>query len=150
VLISASFAILEPWKSVIVGPRAHSPALKFDIMVTYAAVQESNARIESELPARLVAVFAGGTSGLGEYTMKAFAKRVTEPRIYFIGRSQVAADRIVSECKKINSKGEYIFMKADLSIIRNADIVCDEIKRREQSVNLLFLTQGTAYDTNCK
>lgn len=117
-------------------------------MVAYSAVQASNALIASELPEKLVAVFVGATSGIGEYTLKAFAKHVKQPRIYFVGRSQEAADRITEELKALNADGEYVFMKSDVSLIRNVDSVCEEIKRKEKAINVLCLSQGTLYSTN--
>lgn len=35
---------------------------------------------------RHVGVFVGGTSGIGEFTLKAFARRIRRPTIYIIGR----------------------------------------------------------------
>ena len=112
-------------------------------MVSLSDVQFSNSRIASTLPARLVAVFVGATNGIGEYTLKQFAKHTQQPRVYFVGRSQEAADRIVAECKALNSKGEFFFVKADVGLIGTVDDVCRDIKSKEMSINLLFLNQGT-------
>jgi hypothetical protein len=43
-------------------------------MVSLTAVQASNSCIASSLPLGLVAIFVGATSGIGEYTLKQFAK----------------------------------------------------------------------------
>ncbi|KAK0387692.1 hypothetical protein NLU13_3937 [Sarocladium strictum] len=59
-------------------------------MVTLKHVQASNSRVAQSLPAGLVAVFAGATSGIGELALKSFAKYTNRPKIYFIGRSQGA------------------------------------------------------------
>lgn len=112
-------------------------------MVALSEVQSSNGRIASTLPARLVAVFIGGTSGIGEYTLKQFAKHAREPRIYIVGRSQEAADRITAECRKTNAEGQYLFIPADTSLIRNVDDVCQQIRSKEKTVNILFLSTGT-------
>lgn len=112
-------------------------------MVNYAAVQASNALIPSTLPPGLVAVFTGATSGIGEYTLLAFAKHAVKPRVYFVGRSQEAANRITSECKAVNPEGEFIFLQADTSLIKNVDKVCEEIKEKEEKIDLLVMTQGT-------
>lgn len=112
-------------------------------MVALSEVQSSNGRIASTLPARLVAVFVGGTSGIGEYTLKQFAKHAREPRIYVVGRSQEAADRITAECRKTNAEGQYFFIPADTSLIRNVDDVCQQIRSKEKTVNILFLSTGT-------
>ena len=111
-------------------------------MVTLSDVQSSNALISSTLSADLVAVFVGATSGIGETTLKQFAKHSRQPRAYLVGRSQDAGDRIVAECKALNSEGEYIFVKADVSLIRVVDEVCEEIKENEKAINILFLSAG--------
>ena len=111
-------------------------------MVALTTVRASNALLASNLPG-LVAVFVGGTSGIGEFTLKAFAQNARKPRTYFIGRSQEAGDRIAAECKTLNPEGEFTFMKVDTSLIRNVDDVCREIKAREEKINILFLTTGT-------
>ncbi|KAK0364774.1 hypothetical protein LTR02_002475 [Friedmanniomyces endolithicus] len=117
-------------------------------MVPYPAILASNSRIPTALPPGLVAVFVGATSGIGEYTLRALAKHAKAPRIYFVGRSQEAGDRIAAECKALNPDGEFIFMKSDVSLMRNVDTVCQEIKRKEKAINLVCLSQGTLYNTD--
>jgi|SRR5271155_3782058 len=112
-------------------------------MVFLSAVQSSNSHIVSSLPPRLVAVFVGATKGIGATTLKQFAKHACQPRAYFIGRSQDAGDRITAECKALNPEGEYIFVKADASLIRVVDDVCQEIRKKEKAINILFLSAGT-------
>jgi NAD(P)-dependent dehydrogenase (short-subunit alcohol dehydrogenase family) len=111
-------------------------------MVSLSTIRVSNSLISSSLPSHLVAVFVGATSGIGETTLKQFAKHAHQPRAYFIGRSQPAADRILSECKALNPQGEYTFIKADVSLIRTVDDVCKQIAEKEKAVNILFLSQG--------
>lgn len=112
-------------------------------MVSLSEVHTSNSLIALSLPAGLVAIFAGATSGIGEATLKEFAKHTVKPRVYYIGRSQKAADRIATELKALNPEGEYIFVKADLSLIQSVDNICRDIKTKERTVNLLFLSMGT-------
>ena len=111
-------------------------------MVTLSAVRTSNSLISSTFSAGLVAIFIGATNGIGEITLKNFAKSTHQPRAYFIGRSQDAGDRIAAECKALNPGGEYIFRKADVSLIRVVDEVCEEIKEKEKALNLLFMSAG--------
>jgi NADP-dependent 3-hydroxy acid dehydrogenase YdfG len=110
-------------------------------MVSLSDVESSNSRIFPTLPP-LVALFVGATSGIGEATLKKFAKYSKQPRAYFIGRSQDAADRIITECKVLNPGGEYIFRRGDVSLIKVVDEVCEEIKTKEKFLNILFLSQG--------
>jgi NAD(P)-dependent dehydrogenase (short-subunit alcohol dehydrogenase family) len=111
-------------------------------MVALPTVRTSNALLSTKVPG-LVAVFVGATSGIGECSLKAFAKHTRKPRTYFIGRSQEAGDRIRAECQAINPQGEFIFMKVDTSLIRNVDKACAEIKAKENTINILFLSTGT-------
>ncbi|KAL4928797.1 uncharacterized protein BDV17DRAFT_90747 [Aspergillus undulatus] len=111
-------------------------------MIPLDDIAASNARIASAFPAGLVGLFVGATSGIGAGTLKAFAKHASRPRAYFVGRSRTAADAILADCKALNPEGEYIFIQADVSLIRVVDEVCDQIKAKESALNILFLTQG--------
>lgn len=112
-------------------------------MVSLHEIRASNSRIPLTLPPGLVAVFVGATNGIGETTLKQFAKHTIRPRVYFIGRSQEAGDRIGAECKKLNAEGQFIFIKANTSLIKNVDDICLDIKKKENVIDLLFLTTGT-------
>ncbi|KAH7167068.1 hypothetical protein DER46DRAFT_646254 [Fusarium sp. MPI-SDFR-AT-0072] len=112
-------------------------------MVSLFQVQQTNASAASKLPAGLVAVFAGATAGIGETALKAFAKYTTRPKIYYIGRSQEAGDRLQIELKGLNPEGEYVFIKKDMSLLKNVDEVCRDIKSKETVLNILFLSQDT-------
>ncbi|KAJ9161574.1 NAD(P)-binding protein [Coniochaeta hoffmannii] len=112
-------------------------------MVSLKDVQASNSQIKSTFPSELVAVFVGSTSGIGAYALKEFAHRTAKPRIYFVGRSEEAADKLLVELKSLNPGGEYIFLKCDASLLRSVDELCLEIKARESAINVLFMSQGT-------
>ncbi|KAL1861177.1 hypothetical protein Plec18170_001692 [Paecilomyces lecythidis] len=103
----------------------------------------SNERIASELPTGLVAVFVGGTSGVGEYTVKAFARYASKPRVYLVGRSQEAASRIVAECQRLNPGGYFEFIRADIGALKSVDDVSRQLCAKESAVNILFQSQGS-------
>ena len=42
----------------------------------------------------------------------------------------------------MNPEGEAIFVEKDISILRNVDEVCDELRQKEPKINCLFLTAG--------
>ena len=111
-------------------------------MVTLDVVKASNATLRDELQPGLVSVFIGGTSGIGEITLKLLAQKSIKPKIYIVGRSSEAAARIIAECKTLNPDGEYIFIQKSLLLLKAAQELCNEIKEREKHVNLLFLTIG--------
>ena len=112
-------------------------------MVALEAIRASNKRIATTFPQGLVAVFVGATNGVGEATVRQFAKYAPKSRVYLIGRSQEAGKRIVNECKTLNPQGEFIFISKDTSLMRNVDEICDDLKTKETSINLLFLTIGS-------
>ncbi|CAJ2511943.1 Uu.00g075680.m01.CDS01 [Anthostomella pinea] len=116
---------------------------KSNTRFTVSQATASNERIAAALPEGLVAVFVGGTSGVGEYTVKAFAKYAPSPRVYIIGRSQEAADPIIQECQQLNSGGQFEFIQADVSLLNTIDDVCRQIRSRETAINIPFQSQGT-------
>jgi NAD(P)-dependent dehydrogenase (short-subunit alcohol dehydrogenase family) len=110
-------------------------------MVALSEVRTSNATLKS-LSSGLVAVFVGGTSGIGLFTAREFVRNTTSPKVYLIGRNQTEATKIIDELKSINSTSQINFIQKDVSLLRNVDEVCNVIKSKEKSVNLLFMTCG--------
>jgi len=90
----------------------------------------------------LVAVFVGGTSGIGENTAREFVRASISPKVYLVGRSQEQADKLKTEFQSINPDCQTRFVQGDVSLLRNVDKVCDEIKASEDKINLLFLSAG--------
>lgn len=113
------------------------------MVIALSDVIASNARLASRFPSGLVGLFIGGTSGVGEYTLKALAKHIPNSRLLVVGRSQEAADRIKKECLEYNTNCQFDFIKADLSSLKNVDDLCREIKSREKTINLLVQSQGS-------
>ncbi|OBT81263.1 hypothetical protein VE02_10153 [Pseudogymnoascus sp. 03VT05] len=110
-------------------------------MVGLDLVHASNAQLR-ELGPGLVALFVGATSGIGEHTAKAFVKNALSPRVYIVGRSESAAERIIKECKDLNKDGKVEFLKADVSELGEVDRVCAEITKKESHINLIVQSQG--------
>ncbi|OBT82080.1 hypothetical protein VE02_09299 [Pseudogymnoascus sp. 03VT05] len=119
-----------------------SPIFEFPTRVSLLEVRASNSLAASTLPPGLVAFFAGAASGIAEATLKQFTKHTVMPRIYYIGEFEKAGNRVAKDLKNINSGGEYIFVKADLITVKTVDEVCKNIKAKEETLNLLFLTMG--------
>lgn len=111
-------------------------------MVSLDIIESSNDRIRSTLKSGLVAVFVGGTNGVGETTVRQFAKYAAQPRVYIVGRSQEAGARLTAECRVLNPEGTFVFLKHETSLMRNVDEICHELADKEV-INLLFLTVGT-------
>lgn len=123
-------------------------------MVKLDVVRSSNEALVKAQP--LVAVFAGGTSGIGEYSIRALAARHAEQgkglRVYIVGRASEAAKKIITDCSNLCPNGQFRFVKAeDLALLRDVDRVCAEIIRLEEEtpahgrpprVDLLVMTQA--------
>ncbi|KAH9221068.1 hypothetical protein DL95DRAFT_432874 [Leptodontidium sp. 2 PMI_412] len=112
-------------------------------MVSIKDVRKSNAAFKSSDQASgLVAIFVGATSGIGMGSLKQFAKNAKAPKIYILGRSKSAATPLLNEIKTLNPEGTYDLIETEISLIRNVDKACDEIKSKEKKVDLVFVSPG--------
>ncbi|KAF3927687.1 hypothetical protein ABW21_db0203585 [Orbilia brochopaga] len=111
-------------------------------MVGLDTIRASNAALKGKLPAGLVALFVGGTSGIGEHTMRVFYETAPSPRVYFMGRSQSSADRIISSLKPLNPDGHLEFIQCDASLLKNVDEASRKFSEKEKELNLLVMSQG--------
>lgn len=110
-------------------------------MVSLSEVKSGNASLKNRHET-LTAVFAGATRGIGLGTLIAFAKHIPKPKAIIIGRSRSHFNPELENLKSINPNGEYTFIEADVSLIKNIDAVCGQIKQQVSSVDLLFVSQG--------
>jgi short-subunit dehydrogenase len=69
-------------------------------------------------------------------------RNTVEPKVYLVGRNEAQASAIIEELKKINPGGTSKFIKSDLTLLKNVDAACEEIRSQEEKVNLLCLSQG--------
>ncbi|QIW94608.1 hypothetical protein AMS68_000126 [Peltaster fructicola] len=111
-------------------------------MVALEAVRQANRGLTKAFPKKLTALFVGGTSGIGRSTLCQFTRHVEEPTVYIVGRNKQSAAPLLSELQTTNPRGSIHFLEADVSLMRNVDRVCEEVKQREKSLNLLFMTPG--------
>ncbi|KAE8381492.1 short-chain dehydrogenase/reductase [Aspergillus bertholletiae] len=113
-------------------------------MASIAAVRDNNSRITQLYGSGLVAVFVGGTSGIGESTARAFVRNTAASRVYLIGRDQARASQIIKELQQVNPDTSVDFIKSDVSLLRGVDEACHTIQQKEERLNLLFLSPGVA------
>jgi hypothetical protein len=112
-------------------------------MVTIKDVRESNLAFKlSGHASKMVAVFVGATSGIGMGTLKQYAKYAQGGKAYIVGRSKTAAQPLLDELKASNPTGTFDFIEAEISLIKNVDIVCEAIKAKEKKVDILFMSPG--------
>lgn len=114
-------------------------------MPTPAVVKASNASFSpSYLP---VAIFAGGTSGVGQGMVEAFARYVQgRAHIIIIGRNEHAAADIIARLPKPPG-GEadgwkHEFVACDTTLMANVRAACADIRAKCARINFLVLTAG--------
>ncbi|EXJ78266.1 hypothetical protein A1O3_09427 [Capronia epimyces CBS 606.96] len=114
-------------------------------MVSDKEIQASNALI-NDVTAPRVAVFVGGTSGIGKLTVKALVATGASVRIYLVGRksSEERTHAFIHELHALNPKAEVIWTQGEVSLLAETKRVCETIKSKESRVDLLFLTTGYA------
>ena len=110
-------------------------------MVAISEVRAANAALNKQHDS-MTAVFVGATAGIGLATLKAFATHIPHPKAIIIGRSRSKFTPELENLKRINSSGEYTFLEADVSLIRNIDKVTNEVKALVSHIDLLFTSQG--------
>ncbi|KAJ9605435.1 hypothetical protein H2200_010092 [Cladophialophora chaetospira] len=114
-------------------------------MVSTNEIRASNALINDATGPR-VAVFVGGTSGIGKFTVKALFATGTSVRIYLVGRKSSAESMqaFIRELAAINPKAEVVWTEGEISLLAETKRVCEIIKSKESRVDLLFLSAGYA------
>jgi fermentation-respiration switch protein FrsA (DUF1100 family) len=85
----------------------------------------------------LVAVFSGGSGGIGALSLRALASTAGKVdgkglRAYIVGRSASAAQETIAECQTLCPKGQYYFIKIeDYALISDVDAACKELIKVE-------------------
>ncbi|CAN9169046.1 unnamed protein product [Alternaria alternata] len=112
-------------------------------MVRISQIKENNAQIDEKSAPR-VAVFVGGTSGIGKLTLNAITRLGTRFKAYVIGRqeSEAAFKPFIDELHLANANASIIWVEGQISLLSEVQRVCDRIKRLEGSIDLLFMTAG--------
>jgi short-subunit dehydrogenase len=109
------------------------------IMVNIKEIRASNTDISIQ---GLTALFVGATQGIGASTLKQLATHTQSPNVYIVGRSKAKAAPLLAELRSLNVKGSFTFIEAEVSLVKDVDRVCDEIKSKEQKLDLLWLSPG--------
>jgi NAD(P)-dependent dehydrogenase (short-subunit alcohol dehydrogenase family) len=113
-------------------------------MVTISEARNLNASFSPAYPLP-VAVFLGGTSGIGEAMAKLFA-RLTKgnAHIIIIGRNKTAADNIIASFPTPPEGGQAIheFVHCDATLMKNIDATTKDLLARLPKINFLILSPG--------
>ncbi|KAI0692547.1 hypothetical protein BC835DRAFT_1528238 [Cytidiella melzeri] len=128
------------------GLSIKSPSHNFTIstMAFLLKIRNANITTSSALPYRPVAVFVGGTTGVGAGMAKAFAEhRKGDAHIVIIGRNRQAAQDLIATFPK-PAEGEPLheFVECDVSLMRNVRRTTAELVGRLPKLNFLVLSPG--------
>jgi len=93
-----------------------------------------------------VAVFVGGTSGIGQGMAEAFNRHTNgSSHIVLVGRNREAAESIISNMKSVvpeSSTGSYEFVPCDVSIMSNVKSTAATILTKYPKINFLVMSPG--------
>ncbi|CAG9944872.1 unnamed protein product [Clonostachys rosea f. rosea IK726] len=112
-------------------------------MVALDVVKQSNSQLKgANLPK--VAVFVGGTSGIGQHTISELVETGVETKIYLIGRpsSSERAKTQIATLKHVNPNAEVVWLAGEVSLLADVKKICTEIQSKETSLDLLFMSTG--------
>ncbi|KAF9531431.1 hypothetical protein CPB83DRAFT_849013 [Crepidotus variabilis] len=115
-------------------------------MVSLASIRSSNAAVTH--PARPVALFVGGTSGIGEGMARAFGRHTNgNADIIIVGRNKAAADGILSSLPlpDVASTSPPVvreFIQCDATRMKNVDATTRDILSRYPKINYLIVSTG--------
>ena len=110
-------------------------------MVKLGSVRASNAALHSTVSGQ-ISLFVGATSGIAYHTLLEYARRSDRPKIYIVGRNEARLSEIIGELGKLNPNGQYVSIKTEISLLKNVDMACEEIKRKEKNLDLLVMCPG--------
>ncbi|KAI0089237.1 hypothetical protein BDY19DRAFT_993454 [Irpex rosettiformis] len=105
----------------------------------------SNATAACALPYRPVAVFVGGTAGIGAGMAKTFAQHHNgDAHIIIVGRNRQAAQQLIATFPKPAEgvEPQYEFVECDASLMKNVRKTTAELVQRLPKVNFLVVSQG--------
>lgn len=116
-------------------------------MTAFSQIKSSNAAHFGALPLAPVAVFIGGTSGIGESMVYSLAKYTKgNASIVIIGRNKEAGERILSELPKPSAgEGEQpirLFIQCDVSLMRNVQPKIQQLTSTLPKIDYLILSTG--------
>ncbi|KAF6757648.1 hypothetical protein DFP72DRAFT_221112 [Ephemerocybe angulata] len=111
------------------------------------SIRASNSEFVSNLPNVPVAVFIGGTSGIGQGMVEAFARwRGGQAHIVVIGRNQDAATDILARFPKptttSDSEWTHEFIPCDMTLMSNVHTASQAILSKYSKINFLVMTAG--------
>ena len=109
-------------------------------MPSLTLTRASNAAFHSSYPP--VAVFVGGTSGIGKAMVERFARFTNgNSSIIIVGRNRAAAETIFASLPPAGTSARE-FIQCDATLMSNVHTASQEIRSRYSKINYLVLSPG--------
>jgi NAD(P)-dependent dehydrogenase (short-subunit alcohol dehydrogenase family) len=110
-------------------------------MPTLSAIRAANAAAFP--PHSPIAVFVGGTSGIGQSMVEAFG-RLTKGngQIIIVGRNRTAADSIIAKLPQSSRTPPHKFFQCDATLMKNVHAASSEILANHPKINFLVMSPG--------
>eukprot|EP01118_Nematostelium_gracile_P008215 TRINITY_DN271_c0_g1_i1.p1 TRINITY_DN271_c0_g1~~TRINITY_DN271_c0_g1_i1.p1 ORF type:complete len:330 (+),score=83.83 TRINITY_DN271_c0_g1_i1:63-1052(+) len=90
-----------------------------------------------------VAIFVGGTSGIGQHMAQRMVQLIRGPaHIIISGRNAESAEKVIEFMKKEDSEKTYEFIPCDVSKMKKVREFTDDIAKKVDKVNYLVITSG--------
>jgi len=114
-------------------------------MVNISLIRKSNSQIDKSSAPR-IAVFVGGTSGIGKITLNEIAGLGVDFKAYVVGRkaSEESFRSFAEELHQSQPNADIIWVEGEVSLLAEVKRVCDRVKALESRIDLLFMTTGYA------
>jgi NAD(P)-dependent dehydrogenase (short-subunit alcohol dehydrogenase family) len=113
-------------------------------MSSFKSLCSANLSAAAALKGTPVAVFVGGTSGIGQGMAEAFGRYTNgKAHIVIVGRNKEAADSILSRIPKPTSaEWSHEFVQCDISRMKNVQKASEEILAKHPKINFLVQSAG--------
>lgn len=110
-------------------------------MASISEVKASNNRISQDTAPR-TAVITGATDGIGKATLTRLIATKLAMKIYVIGRNGSKHQQFLDELRKSNERADIVWLEGQLTLLAETKRLCDIIKQRETSIDMLLLSAG--------
>lgn len=113
-------------------------------MTTLTAARAANESALSSASSNIpVALFVGGTSGIGQAVAEAFAKHTKgNAHIIICGRNRKAAEDIIASFPSSSDKGKYEFVECDATLMKNVQNTTSSLLSSLPKLNYIVATTG--------
>src|SRR5437763_6526424 len=102
--------------------------------------QDTDTAAEGTQAHECTALVTGGTDGIGKEVARGLAAVGT--RVFIVGRDPEKGARTADELRSTTSYGDVYFIRADLSLMREAGRLADEVRRRVGALHYLVHSAG--------